>query len=90
MRVYLKSIFAGGGKVLDLQMPRPSVRFSKSGDAATLNLAWREKFHYPDGHETEAEYHETDVWFRRDGQWKLVNLHLSTISEHTTKPAKHQ
>lgn len=80
---FITSLFEGGGKSLDFQIgDGRQIQFSESGDAAIVNYPWRERFRYADGHETETEFHETDVWFWRNDQWKMTHVHLSTIKEH--------
>ena len=81
-RKFLTSLFAGGGKTLDFQMGDLKMQFSEGGDAAIVSYPWRERFLFEDGHETDTDYYETDVWLRRNGEWKIANVHQSTLREH--------
>ncbi len=82
MRQLIADQFAGGGKTLEFQIADPDhIQFSQNGDAATVCYPWRERFRYGDGRETDTEYHETNVWFHQNGEWRLVHIHLSTIAE---------
>lgn len=84
MRRLMADQFAGGGKTLDFQIADPdNIQFSDGADAAIVSYPWRERFRYGDGRETDTEYHETNVWYRRNGEWRLVHIHLSTIAERT-------
>lgn len=82
-RKFITSLFEGNGKTLDFQMGDPQVQFSESEEAAIVRYPWREHFRYGDGRETDTEYYETDVWFRRNGEWKIVNIHQCTVKEHS-------
>ncbi len=80
---YITSLFESGGKSLDFQIgDRDHIQFSESGDAAVVSYPWRERFLYADGRETDTKFHETDVWFLRNGEWKITHVHLSTIKNH--------
>ena len=82
VRSFITSLFASGGKSLDFQIGgRDRIQFSESGDAAFINYPWRERFRHADGHMTDTEYRETDVWYRRNGEWRIAHIHLSTIEE---------
>ena len=81
-RKFIKSLFEGDGKTLDFQMGGPQIQFSESEDAAIVRYPWRERFLYGDGRVTDTEYYETDVWYRRDGAWKIAHVHQSTTKEH--------
>ena len=83
VRKFSTSLFEGGGKTLDFQIGnRDHLQFSESGDAAIVSYPWRERFHYTDGHQIDTEYYETDVWYRRSGEWKIAHVHLSITKEH--------
>lgn len=81
-RAFLKSLFAGNGKTLSFQMGEPQIQFSENEEAAIVRYPWREHFQYDDGRETDIEYYETDVWYRRNGEWKIAHVHQSTTKEH--------
>ena len=81
---FIWSLFDGGGKILEFNTgDRSHVAFSEDGNAATLCYPWREKFRFADGRVTDTEYYQTEVWFWRSGQWKMVHAHLSVVKEHS-------
>ncbi len=81
---FIWSMFEGGGKILEFSTgDRSHVVFSEDANAATLCYPWREKFRFADGRVTDTEYYQTEVWFWRDGQWKMVHAHLSVVKEHS-------
>ena len=81
LRRLMASQFADG-ETLEYQIADDGpIRFTESGDAATVCYPWREKFRYGDGRVTDTEYYETNVWHRRNGQWKMTHAHLSTVNE---------
>lgn len=83
VRQFIASLFESGGKVLDFQIgSRDHIQFSASGDAAIVSYPWRERFRHPGGSETDTEYHQSEVWFRRNGAWKIAHIHLSATKEH--------
>ena len=83
MRQAMAGIFKAGGKLLAYSTGEPDrIQFSPSGDAATFGYSWREKVRHPDGRVTDTSYHESNVWFRRHGQWKMVHVHITTVGEH--------
>ena len=79
---FITSLFEGGGESLDFQMGDPQFMFSESTDAALVRYPWRERFRSNVGLETDIEYYETDFWLRRNGDWKIVQVHQSTTKEH--------
>ena len=36
----------------------------------------------PDGKRTKEQAWEADIWFKRDGQWKIVHLHYNSREVH--------
>ena len=81
---FIRSAFDGGGKTLEFQTgDRSQVMFSASEDAATFCYPWREKFRFVDGRVTDTDYYQSEVWFRRDGKWKIVHVHLTVVKENS-------
>lgn len=80
---FIRSLFDGGGRTLAFRTgDRSQVLFSADEDAATLCYPWRETFRFADGRVTDTEYQQTEVWFWREGAWKIVHVHLTVIREH--------
>ncbi len=66
-----------GGGVESAQFSDLHVQIDPTGDTAVASYLLRVKTHSAKGEVTDEEFHETDVWFRRDGAWKVVHLHYS-------------
>lgn len=79
---FIISLFEDGGKSINFEISEPSLQFSEKSNSAVISYTWRERFLFIDGKETDTEYYETDVWFRRNNEWKIVNVHQSTLREH--------
>lgn len=75
-----------GGKVLENELSDLVVQVAPSGDAAVASYAARVVTRQPDGKVTKERVHETDVWFKRGGVWRVVHLHYSPKPEEETKP----
>lgn len=66
-----------GGGILAFTWSDMQVQVSPSGDAAVASYLAVAKTRYVDKGVVEEKYSETDVFFRRDGKWKLVEVHYS-------------
>ena len=51
------------------------VHASPSGDAAVATYSVAVKTRYPDGKVSDEAAQETDVWFKKDGRWRVVHVH---------------
>lgn len=69
----------GGGKVQSVDLSEMQVKVSPSGDSAVASYLLKVKTQTARGVSDET-YQETDVWFKRDGAWKIVYLHYSASS----------
>jgi ketosteroid isomerase-like protein len=67
----------GGGTVLEAEILDLQVKIGPSGDSAVASYLLRVKTRSARGVESEETNQETDVWFKRDGAWKIVYLHYS-------------
>jgi len=65
-----------GGKVLSADLSELQIKVSPSGDSAVASYLLRVKTQSARG-PSDDTYQETDVWFKRDGAWKVVYLHYS-------------
>jgi ketosteroid isomerase-like protein len=84
-RRLIEGQFADGGRILEYEIADPDhISFSAAGDAATVCYPWRERFRYGDGRVTDTDYYETNAWYRRNGEWKIVLIHISTVLERAT------
>jgi len=71
------AMLEAGGAVLEARMEDLQVMVSPAGDAAVASYRLIVRLRDGQGKETSGTYHESDTWFRRDGQWKVVHLHYS-------------
>ena len=76
----LKIIGAGGGP-LTINLPHADDNvISAEGDAATTNFEWQSSYRAADGIDYERLSYETNVWYRRNGIWKIIRMHLTRLS----------
>ena len=66
----------GGGKVLSAELSDVQIKVGPGNDTAVASYLLHVKTQSARGVADEA-YQETDVWFKRDGAWKVVYLHYS-------------
>ena len=71
---------AGGGPLSIELPPVDDIVISSGGDAATTIFEWRARYRSADGIDTDRSYYETDVWYRRNGIWKIIRMHGSRLS----------
>ena len=70
---------AAGNKVQSAEFSDMHVQVGPSQDAAVASYLLRVKTKLADGKITEEDNQETDVFFKRDGAWKIVELHYSLL-----------
>jgi len=66
-----------GGKIEADQISDLHIQVGPSGDTAVASYLLHVKERSPKGEVSDGDYHESDVWFKRDGVWKIVHLHYS-------------
>jgi ketosteroid isomerase-like protein len=66
-----------GGKILEDQVSDLHIQVGPSGDTAVASYLLHVKERTPKGEVNDGAYQESDVWFKRDGVWKIVHLHYS-------------
>ena len=66
----------GGGKVLSAELSDVQVKVSPVGDTAVVSYLLHVKTQSSRGTADET-YQETDVWFKRNNDWKVVFLHYA-------------
>jgi ketosteroid isomerase-like protein len=66
----------GGGKVLSAELSDVQVKVSPAGDTAVVSYLLHVKTQSSRGTADET-YQETDVWFKRNNDWKVVFLHYA-------------
>jgi ketosteroid isomerase-like protein len=75
----------GGGAILSFKDSDMRVQVSPRGDAAVASYLASVTTRTPGKGDATTPYAETDVWFLRHGQWKIVEIHYS---ETPAPPAK--
>jgi ketosteroid isomerase-like protein len=81
---YIKSWTAtikSGAKMVGFADHGMVVQVSPSGDAAVASYQATAKQLNADKSVTTENFNETDVWFKRKGAWKIVEIHYSEIPE---------
>ena len=68
-----------GNKVQSVEIRNAVVRVSPAEDSAVFMYVLYVKTKLADEKITEEENQETDVWFKRNGEWKVAALHYSPV-----------
>jgi ketosteroid isomerase-like protein len=66
-----------GGKVESDQISDMHVQVGPAGDTVVASYLLHVSTRSPKGQVSDEDFHESDVWFKRDGVWKVVHLHYS-------------
>ncbi len=66
-----------GGKVESDKISDMHIQLSPAGDTVVASYLLNVKTRSPKGKVSDEDFHESDVWFKRDGTWKVVHLHYS-------------
>ncbi len=66
-----------GGGVESVQLSDMHVQIDPSGDAAVASYLLRVKTRSARGVVSDENFQESDVWFKRSREWKVVHLHYS-------------
>jgi ketosteroid isomerase-like protein len=72
------ALIQGGGGVEKNALSDMKVQVSPSGDSAVATYAVDVVTRQTDGKRTIERALETDVWFKRDGKWKIAHLHYNS------------
>jgi len=70
---------AAGNRVQSAEFSDLHIQVGPSQDAAVASYLLHVKTKLADGRITEEDNQETDVFFKRDGVWKIVELHYSLL-----------
>ena len=65
------------GESQSVQLHDMQVQIYPSRDTAVASYLLRVKTRSAKGVVSDESFQETDVWFKRDGVWKVVHLHYS-------------
>ena len=66
-----------GNRVQKVQLSDMHIQIGPSGDTAVASYILRVRTKLKDGKITEEDNQESDVLFKRNGEWKVVFLHYS-------------
>ena len=66
-----------GGRIQSNEISDMHVQIGPAGDTAVASYLAHVKTRSEKGTVSDEIFHETDVWFKRDGSWKIVHLHYS-------------
>jgi ketosteroid isomerase-like protein len=71
-------LIQGGGGVEKNVLSDMRVQVSPGGDAAVATYVVEVITRQADGKKTKERAFETDVWYQREGKWKIVHLHYDS------------
>jgi ketosteroid isomerase-like protein len=66
-----------GGKMESAETSDMHIQVGPSGDTVVASYLLHVKTRTPKGKVSDEVFQESDVWFKRNGEWKVVNLHYS-------------
>jgi ketosteroid isomerase-like protein len=73
----------GGARVLEDDISDLQIQVGPGGDTAVASYLLRVKTRSAKGEVTDERFQETDVFFKRQGAWKIVHLHYSPAPKKT-------
>jgi ketosteroid isomerase-like protein len=68
---------ASGGRVEGVNISDLHIQTGPASDTAVATYLLQVKTRSSKGEVSDESFQETDVWFKRDGAWKIVHLHYS-------------
>src|SRR5262245_20359101 len=81
MRNWLVPFFANGGGPIAVEIPPVrDILLSESGDAATTSYQWKTRSRNAEGVVFDRVNFETDVWYRRNGIWRVIYAHVTNLA----------
>lgn len=66
-----------GGKIESDQISGMHLQVNPAGDTVVASYFLHVRTRSPKGQVSDEDFQESDVWFKRDGVWKVVHLHYS-------------
>src|SRR5262245_33087668 len=74
-------LLAAGSEAITVEFPPlDEIAIGESGDAATASFQWTTRIRNSEGIVFDRVHYETDVWYRRNGTWKIICMHLTNLS----------
>jgi ketosteroid isomerase-like protein len=68
---------SGGARIKGASISDLQIHVGAAGDTAVASYLLQVRTRPAKGEVTDEAFQETDVWFKRDGAWKIVHLHYS-------------
>jgi hypothetical protein len=76
-------LLAAGSEAITVEFPPiDDMVIGESGDAATTGFQWKTRIRSSEGVIYDRVNYETDVWYRRNGTWKVIRMHLTNLASH--------
>jgi hypothetical protein len=73
-------LLAAGSEAITLEFPSADdLIISESGDAGTTAFQWKTRIRNSQGVVFDRVNYETDVWYKRNGVWKVICMHLTNL-----------
>lgn len=66
-----------GGRIESAHPSDMIIQIGPNGDCVVASYVLHVKTRSPKGDVSDDDFHESDVWFKRNGAWKVVHLHYS-------------
>jgi ketosteroid isomerase-like protein len=76
-----QAFVSSGNSVQAAEVRELVMRVAPAEDAVVASYILYVRTKAADGKITEAENQETDVWFKREGAWKVVALHFAPLAK---------
>jgi hypothetical protein len=74
-------LLAAGSEAITVEFPPlDDLPISESGDAAITSFQWKTRIRNSEGVVFDRIHYETDVWYRRNGVWKVICMHLTNLA----------
>ena len=74
-------LLAAGSEAITVEFPPiEDFALSETGDAVTTSFRWKTRIRNSEGAVFDRVNYETDVWYQRDGVWKIVCMHLTNLA----------
>jgi len=73
-----------GNRIEKVQLNDMHIQVGPSGDSAVASYILHVRTRLKDGKTTEEDSQESDVLFKRNGQWKIVFVHYSAAPKSDT------
>ena len=74
-------LLAAGSEAITVEIPPlDEILVSETADAATTSFQWKTRIRNSEGTVFDRVHYETDVWYQRNGSWKIICMHLTNLT----------